>query len=264
MKILITGSLGHIGSHVIPHFMDRYDLKLTDIREGEIGGRPVSAVDITDYDAVLAASQDMDAILHLAITSSAPLVTDHVRFGAKKGEEYLKFNQLSIETNVRGTYHVFEAARQNRVPRVIYGSSLTVLIGAPRYDAISDELPPRPSNFYGVTKLWGEQLGEYFSRVHGLHVCCLRFGTPHPWKSNPLFKNWMKAPVGRRTFVTYADLAAAMMAALEADGPRFGAYTIVSDTPENVFDVSKGSEIGWAPKDFIEADGSVRPMELAL
>ena len=257
MKILITGSLGHIGSRVIPLLPDRFELKLTDIKEGEVAGRPVTVMDIADYESVLTASQGMDAIVHLAIASEREFVTDFSRFYADEGDEYLRFTEQTIETNVRGTYHVFAAARQNKIPRVVYASSLTVYIGAPRYESIHDDLPPRPSNFYGVTKLWGEQLGEYFSRKYGLRVYCLRFGTPHPMLD---YKNSLIAPVGQRTFVSYADLAGSISAALNADGPGFGAYTIVSDTPENNFDLSKAREIGWKPQDFVEADGSVRPL----
>lgn len=260
-KILITGSLGHIGSQVIPLFPDRFDLKLTDINEGMIGERPVHALDITDYDALLEASKGMDAILHLAITSARNIVTDRRKFAAAQGEEYLKFNDSSIDTNVRGTWHVFEAARQNGLSRVVYGSSLTVLIGKPCYPAVNDDLPPRPVNFYGLTKLWGEYLGEFFSRTYGLRTYCLRFGTPYPWLTTDRdFKKWSAmTPVGRRTLVSYADLAGAMTAALKADGPLFGAYTVVSHCPENVFDLSKAAEIGWSPGDFVEADGSIRP-----
>lgn len=258
MKILVTGSLGHIGSRIIPLLPDRFDLKLTDIREGELMGRPVSTLDITDYEAVLAAVQDMDAILHLAIASERDIVTDVARFHADEGDEYIRFNEATIDINIRGTYHIFEAARQNRIPRVVYGSSLTVFIGNPVYESIDDDLPPRPSNFYGVTKLWGEQLGEYFSRKHGLRVYCLRLGTPHPMKDQPLLQQWMKAPIPQWTFVSYDDIAKAVRSALESDGPSFGAYSIVSSIPGSIFNVSKAIEIGWQPQDHIEADGSLR------
>lgn len=261
MKILVTGSLGRIGSRVIPLFPDRFELKLTDIKEGEVNGHPVSVLDITDYNAVLTACQGMDAILHLAITSEGQIVTDVPRFHSDEGDEYLRFNEAAIETNIRGTYHIFEAARQNRVPRVVYGSSLTVFIGSPAYEIIHDDLPPRPSNFYGVTKLWGEQLGEYFSRRHGLTVYCLRFGTPHPMKDAPLLKQWLQAPIHQWTFVSFNDLAGAMRTAIEVEGPQFGAYTIVSAIPGSIFDVSQAAEIGWQPQDRVEVDGSVHPVD---
>lgn len=261
MKVLVTGSLGHIGSRVLPLMAGRFDLTLTDIREGAIAGRRVASLDITDYAAVQEAARGMDAILHLAIASEG-------KYGTHEFDGYLKFNEASIETNVRGTYHIYEAARQNGVPRVVYGSSLTVYLGAPAYEGVNDDLAPRTSNFYAVTKLWGEQLGEYFSRDHGLRVYCLRFGTPHPWAEHPQYLEWLRAPAGRRTLVTYTDLAGAMTAALEAKGPRFGAYTVVSEMNGNAFDFSKGREIGWAPQNAIDEDGAVsrredRPMVAA-
>lgn len=250
MKVLVTGSLGHIGSQVLPLMAGGFDLTLTDIRKGVVAGRSVASLDITDYAAVHEAVRGMDAVLHLAIASEG-------RYRTSEFDGYLKFNEASIETNVRGTYHVYEAARQNGVPRVVYGSSLTVYLGIPAYEMVSDDLAPRTSNFYAVTKLWGEQLGEYFSRNHGLRVYCLRFGTPHPWVDHPQFREWLTAPAGRRTLVTYADLAGAMTAALEAEGPRFGAYTVVSDMDGNAFDFSKGAEIGWTPQNVIDEDGTV-------
>ncbi|HWL52251.1 MAG TPA: NAD(P)-dependent oxidoreductase [Chthoniobacteraceae bacterium] len=263
MKILITGSLGHIASRLVPLFNGRYELKLTDLREGNVAGHPVEPLDITDYQAVVSATRGVDAVLHLAIAQARSFVTDSPRFDAGEGEEYLAFNQASIETNIRGTYHLFEAARGNRVARVVYGSSLTVLIGAPAYPAIHDGLPPRPGNFYGVTKLWGEQLGEFFSRKYGLSVLCLRFGTPHPWRENPQFPKWLAKPARRRTLVTYDDLALSVQAAMETPGPLFGVYTIVSDCPGCEFDFSSAAEIGWQPSQFIEEDGSVRPAPMA-
>lgn len=257
MKVLVTGSLGHIASRVLPLMSDRFDLALTDIREGILAGQRVVSLDITDYAAVQEAAQGMDAILHLAIASEG-------RYRTNEFDEYIKFNQASIEANVRGTYHIYEAALQNRVPRVVYGSSLTIFLGTPAYEMVRDDLAPRTSSFYAVTKLWGEQLGEYFSRSHGLRVYCLRFGTPHPWVEHPKFRDWLTGPVGRRTLVTYADLAGAMMAALEAEGPLFGAYTVVSDTDGNAFDFSKGTEIGWTPQNVIDDGGAVSRREDAL
>lgn len=257
MKVLITGSLGLIGRNVIPSLAKQFDLVLTDIRAGEIDGLPVAAIDVADYEAVLEASRGVDAILHMAIASVRDIVTDVESFDNDEGPEYLKFNEIAIEANVRGTYHIYEAARQNGIGRVVFGSSLTILIGQPRYEAINDDLDPRPSNFYAVTKLWGEQLGEYFSRRHGLRVYCLRFGTPHPQFEVPKYKQWLQAPTGRRTFVTYADLTSAITCALKAEAAQFGAYTIVSGCKDSLYDTSKAAEIGWKSADFCLEDGSV-------
>jgi len=259
MKVLITGSLGRIASQIIPELADDFVLILTDVKSGEVAGLPVSPLDITDYHAVVAATKGVDAILHLAIASQRDIITNKTLFDRDEGEEYLAFNDLTIETNIRGTYHLFEAARRNQVTRVVYGSSLTIYLGSPAYETIHDELPPRPHNFYALSKLWGEQIGEWFSRKHGLRVYCLRFGTPHPQPDVPEFTGWLKNPRAVATFVTYSDLASAMKAALLAEGPRFGAYTIVSAKSGNIFDLSKSIEIHWQPRDFIESDGTITP-----
>ncbi len=260
LKVLIIGAAGNIGSKISLLFPESFELHLADRHAGEIEGRPVKALDITDYDAVLAAMQGMDAVVNLAIASSREIVTDIPLFDSDQGEEYLRFNQVTIDVNVRGAYNIFEAARAAGVKRVVYASSLTVYLGQPAYPEFNDDLPPRPANFYAVTKLFGEQLGEFFSRRHGLQTICLRFGTPHPQPEVDKYEQWLKAPVGRRTFVTYADLARAVQCALTTNGPSFGAYTIVSATDNNAFDLSKGVEIGWQPGDYCHADGSVTPV----
>ncbi len=261
MKVLITGALGHIASRIVPQLVVRHELVLTDLNAGELAGLPVHPVDITDLEAVARISKGVDAVVHLAIASARSIVKDREAFRNDRGECYKRFNEASIEANVRGTYHVFEAARENGVRRVVYGSSLTVLLGTPRYEKVTDDLWPRPSNFYAVTKLWGEQLAEYYARTHGMTIYCLRFGTPHPWKEHPQYAQWVAHPCRDWTFVTYQDLASAVDAALTyQNGPAFGTYTVVSDFPERRFDVSAGAKIGWQPADFVERDGSVRPV----
>lgn len=257
MKVLVTGSLGRIGSQIIPLLADDFELVLTDITAGEVAGLPVSPLDITDYQSVFSAMKGVDSILHLAIASQRNIVTNKPLFERDEGDEYLAFNDLTIETNIRGTYHLFEAARRNQVPRVVYGSSLTIYLGSPAHETFHDDLPARPHNFYALSKLWGEQIGELFSRKHGLRVYCLRLGTPYPQPEVPEFTHWLKNPRALATFVTFSDLAGAMKAALLANGPLYGAYTIVSAKSANIFDLSKSTEIHWQPLDFIEPDGTI-------
>ena len=261
MKVLMTGALGHIASRIVPLLAARHELLLTDLNAGEVAGLPVEPLDITDLEAVTRASKGVDAVVHLAIASARNFVKDRETFRNNQGECYLRFNEASIDVNVRGSYHVYEAAKQNGIGRVVYGSSLTVLLGAPRYEAVADDLRPRPSNFYAVTKLWGEQLAEYYARTHGMTIYCLRFGTPHPWKEHPQYAQWVAHPCRDWTFVTYHDLARAVDAGLTfQNGPAFGTYTVVSDFAGRRFDVSEGAKIGWQPGDFVERDGTVRPV----
>lgn len=264
MKILLTGALGHIATRIVPKLAERFELVLTDLKEGEVAGLPVQPVDIADFEAVQSAMQGVDGVVHLAIASARAIVKDRAAFNQHQGECFQRFNEASIETNVRGTYHLFEAARQNGVQRFVLGSSLTVFLGTPPYERVHDGLPPRPSNFYAVTKLWGENLAEYYSRAFGMTVYCLRFGTPHPWTEHPKYERWVALPQRDWTFVTYDDITRAIEAALGCQsGPQYGAYTVVSDHAENRFDCSKAAEIGWQPLHFVQPDGSLRVLTAA-
>ena len=97
------------------------------------------------------------------------------------------------DTNLVGTYNVFEAARLAGVKRVIFASSGAVITGwekaepyvslaAGRYEGLRDwpmmthETPLRPNGLYGASKAWGEALARQFSDAHGMSMICLRIG----------------------------------------------------------------------------------------
>jgi len=257
-KVLMIGAAGGIGRKIVPLLSPSFDLFLADRKSEVMDGQDVRALDITNLDEVRAAMRGMDAVVHLAIASQCDYITDRANFLRDQGEDYLRFNEAMIDVNVRGTYHVFEAAREAGVKRVIFISSLTIYLGQPRYEAVHDDLPPRPSNIYAVTKLWGEQLGEYFSRRDGTTVYCLRYGDPYPQNIPSKIEAWKKKPPGQLLLVTYEDIAGSIEAALtKQGGPAFGAYTILSACDDPVFDSSKAAEIGWKPKTRCEADGSI-------
>lgn len=261
-KVLLTGAAGRIGSRVAPLLAPVIDLTLTDRTEGEVDGRKVHALDITDYDAVVRAAEGMDAIIHLAIASIRDIVVkDRLLFDLDDGEEYLKFNQTSIDVNMRGTYNLMEAARQKGVKRFILGSSLTVLLGSPRYESFHDGLPARPMNFYAVTKMFCEELGEFFHRRHGLEVFTLRFGTPYPQPEIPKAAAWAKGPAGKRNFVSFRDLAGAIIAATTGPWTRYAPCIIVSEEPGRIYDLSRAQEVlGWQPEDCFDPQGNPLPI----
>jgi len=248
-KILITGASGAIAQRILPFFPADFDLLLTDRQATEIQGRKVHALDITDFSAVQAAMEGVAAIVHLAIASLREVVHDDQLFDADEGTEYLRYNDLAIDVNVRGTYHLFEAAQAAGVKRFVFASSLTILIGLPRHNELHDDLAPRPANFYAVTKMWGENLGEYFSRRHGLTVYCLRFGHPAGQKIAPHNIRKRELNPMPSILVSSEDLAGSVISALTHEGgPAFGIYSIVSNCTDSRIDFSKTQEIGWSPK----------------
>ena len=164
MKILVTGSAGHLGEALMRTLrakqveavgVDVLDSPFTDIR-GSIADRGV----------VDQAMPGITAVLHAA-TLHKPHVVSHSR-------------QDFVDTNVTGTLNLLEAAVENGVSTFIYtsttsafGDALTPPAGAPSA-WITEEITPLPKNIYGVTKVAAEDLCQLFFRNQGLPCLVLR------------------------------------------------------------------------------------------
>ena len=99
-----------------------------------------------------------------------------------------------LSSNIMGSYNVFEASRRVGVKRILYASSVMFSWGYQadepykaikegRYDEVPDdfpiithESPPRPTDPYSASKVWGEGTARYYSDIHGLSCICLRIG----------------------------------------------------------------------------------------
>ena len=159
-NVLVTGSAGMIGTgacralNAQGHSVVGFDIRETpDVDESVVG-------DITDRDALDDAMSGVTTVVHLgAIPNEADFV------------------EKLVPNNVIGLHHVFEAAAQSGVRRLIYASSGQVVSGHIRSGVtIRLEDGPAPVNHYGLLKLWGEQLGEMMWRQHGLSFIGIRFG----------------------------------------------------------------------------------------
>lgn len=231
----MTGAAGHVGSRLVPLLSERFPLRLTDLGPGEVGGLPVEAVDLLDLPAVVEAFRGATAVVHSAIAS----------WGRCSLEEY---EQRMLEVNIKGAYHVFEAARLLGIAQVVYISSLTVAKGHGHASDLCVSRGPKPVNLYACTKLFGEQVGELYSRIHGLHVINLRLGQPYPL-GIAQEEEWRKDPVARSAFVTFPDIARAVECALKATDVKMGTYNVVSRSSPPLIDSSGGKEIGFEPRD---------------
>ena len=106
MKVLVTGATGEVAKGVIPELERQFDLRFLDLDPG-MDSRFVQA-DIRTLDArLISAFQGMDAVIHMAFA------TGHTGTYEDDG-----FNDLRFDVNVKGTWHVFEAARRAHITRV--------------------------------------------------------------------------------------------------------------------------------------------------
>ncbi|MDG7020231.1 MAG: NAD-dependent epimerase/dehydratase family protein [Nitrososphaerota archaeon] len=167
-KVLVTGSAGQIGAELVPHLRSFYgDANVVAAVHKAAGppslnDGPVITLDTDDPDAVASAVRDTgaDTVYHLAALLSAT------------GE---KDPQLAWKVNMDGLRNVLEASRKGGVSRVFWPSSIGAFgPDAPRKDA-PQNAPLNPTTIYGVTKVAGELLCNYYFVKYGLDVRCLRY-----------------------------------------------------------------------------------------
>lgn len=167
-RILVTGGLGQIGSEVIPELRRRYgedQVVATDIRVRQPGAEPPEGLfehlDCTDGAAIqeIVRRYEISAIYHLAALLSAV------------AEEK---PQVAWQLNMVGLYHVLEVARMYGCA-VFFPSSIGAFgPGTPR-DATPQDTIQRPNTMYGVTKVAGELLCDYYAQHFAVDARGLRF-----------------------------------------------------------------------------------------
>ena len=165
MKILVTGAFGQIGSELVPALRARHgrDNVLASGRRLPAGAEsPAAVLDVTNPQSLEATvtKQRTQIIYHLAAVLSAV------------GEQN---PQRAWRVNMDGLYNVLEVARRHNVARVFWPSSIAVY--GP--DAPRDEAPQttalRPTTMYGVSKVAGELLCDYYANKFGLDVRGVRY-----------------------------------------------------------------------------------------
>jgi nucleoside-diphosphate-sugar epimerase len=166
-----------------------------------------------------------------------------------------------LPNNIVGTYHVFEAARQAGVTRVIYASSNHAAgFAVTESTPVGPDAPVRPDSLYGVTKCYGEALGRFYHDRYGLQVICLRIGTCHGGDDLADQRQRMHAavarggsfPYGPRQYVSMwlhpEDMSQLVHKSLETDCP-FGIYYGISGNTPAAFDLSATRrELGYDPR----------------
>jgi len=164
MRILITGSAGHLGEALMRTLQNsQHDAIGLDVKTSLFTQRVGS---ITDRGFVKECMHGVDAVIHSA-TLHKPHIATHSR-------------QDFVDTNVTGTLNLLEEAVSAGVTSFIYtsttsafGRALTPLEGAPAA-WITEEVAPVPKNIYGVTKVAAESLCELIQHKTGLPCLVLR------------------------------------------------------------------------------------------
>ncbi|MCD4498918.1 NAD-dependent 4,6-dehydratase LegB [Chromobacterium vaccinii] len=182
-KILVTGADGFIGSHLVEHLVRQgadvrafvyynsfnswgwLDQSPEDIRRSF----EVFAGDIRDPHGVRTAMQGCDVVLHLAALIAIP-------YSYHSPDTY-------IDTNVKGTLNVVQAARELGVERVVHTSTSEVY-GTARFVPITEEHPLQGQSPYSASKIGADQIAQSFFLSFETPVTTIRpFNTYGPRQS---------------------------------------------------------------------------------
>ncbi len=228
MRVLVTGSSGHLGEALVRVLRDEgHEVLGVDLLPSAF----TSAVgSIVDRPFVKSCVAGCDAVLHAA-TLHKPHVATHAA-------------QDFVDTNVTGTLNLLEEAGSAGVRAFVFtsttstfGDALTPAGGEPAA-WITEDVVPRPRNIYGVTKLAAENLCELFHRKYGLPTIMLRTSRFFLEKDDrreirEAFDD-DNAKVNEYLFrrVDLADVVAAHLAAMsQAQRVGFGRYIVSATSP---------------------------------
>jgi UDP-glucose 4-epimerase len=213
VKVLVTGGAGFIGSHVVdklrdaghgPRILDLVPSAYHDDVETVLG-------DLCDGNVTRAALDGCDVVVHLAALADV--------------DEVAKDPGRTDEVNVRGTQVLLECARDARVGRFVYASTIWVYGDASGPEAVDEDAPlGLPRHFYTATKIAGEMYTASYGELYDLEWTILRFGIPY-------------GPRARPTAVVPAFTAKALAGqplTIAGDGTQSRRFVYVEDLAEGV------------------------------
>ena len=231
--VLLTGASGNLGRVLARELAAQgYALRLTDLTpfpDDLPPGAEFTRADLNDDPTILRLAEGCGAILH---------------FGGASTD--LPFETV-LGPNLRGLYHIYEAARREGA-RVLFASS-NHSIGfherpagnAAKLDA---DCEFRPDSFYGLSKAYGELMGRLYWDKHGVENLNVRIGSSFP------------EPIDARmlaTWLSFGDLSRLCDRFIGAERVGHAVVWGASDNPDTFWGEDHRDRIGWAPQDSAEA-----------
>ena len=242
--VLMTGANGVIGTLLHRELEKAYTLRLLALQP--IAETETIIADVGDLPALLQACKGVDSIIHLAARTSTRSPWADV-----------------LHSNIVGTYNVFEAARQCGVKQVIYAST-NHTVGMYESDTapeiyqtglpfLDHRIPVRPDSLYGVSKCFGETLGQYYADVHGLKVICLRIGFVHPqdtpYPAVVAESRWRLAAL----WLSHRDTVQLFERSLRAEEVSFALVYGISNNQPHFYDLEHARDVlGYVPQDGVQ------------
>ncbi len=183
MRILVTGGAGFIGSNLSESLVSMPEVQKVRVLDNLSTGslKNLESLnenskfefvegDIRDYDTCLKACDGMDLVSHQAALGSVPRsINDPI---------------TTNDVNISGTLHVFTAAKENKIKRVVYAASSSTYGDHPGLPKVEDKIG-NPLSPYAVTKYVNELYAKVYANTYNMELIGLRYFNVFGPRQNP-------------------------------------------------------------------------------
>ena len=252
INVGITGASGHIGITLTEGLPSSYKLTLfhnkREIKPELARKHKTVKVDFSKSEQVQGVFEGLDAVIHLAADPLTEASWESV-----------------LHNNIIATYNVFEEAVRAGVLKIVFASTnhtqhdhagktpMTIdRFYIPTMGCVKLSDSPAPDSYYGISKLFGENMGWYYSRRHGVQFISLRIGSTFPKDDPSIWKGTEREDHARAIFLSKRDCVEAFARALAVNTDFLLAYAI-SNNDHRWFDLTETKEkLGFYPQDNAE------------
>jgi len=227
-KILVTGASGHLGGMLFRSLanLGYKNIVGTDLKKKNIEKNQKFILgNLKNFKAIIKMTKSVHAIVH---------------FGAIPVED-TQFNIL--QNNIIGTYNLFEAARINKVKRIIFASSNHAIGFHRRKTKLNQFSTQRPDSHYGLSKAFGEDLSRFYADKFNIKSMCIRIGS------------CLRVPKDRRhlsTWISYNDLTQLVDIGIKHHAVHNEIVYGASKNKKSWWNNSRAYQLGYKPKDSVD------------
>jgi uronate dehydrogenase len=228
-RLLLTGAAGGLGQVLRERLRPFADvLRVSDIASlapAQGTFEEVAPCNLADKAAVDALVAGCHAVVHLGgVSVERP------------------FEEI-LEANIKGVFHLYEAARRHGVKRIVFASSNHVIGFYRQSERLDAHVARRPDGYYGLSKSFGEDVAQFYFDRWGIETVSIRIGSSFPEPANRRMMS---------TWLSYRDLTSLVEKSLFT--PDVGHLVVygVSANRNVWWDNSAAARLGFVPQDSSE------------
>ena len=224
-NILLTGAAGALGEQLRETLSQKCNLLRISDRinlEKKFENEEIEIADLSSPESMLKLTKDIDCVIHM-------------------GGQSIEGSWNDVQnSNIIGIYNLYEGCRKNNVKRVVWASSVHTVGFYPRSEVIDNKVKPRPDSNYGISKVFGESLAQYYWDKYKLETVSIRiYSCVDEPKDHRMLSTWL----------SYNDLRSLVISCINTSNVQHSIIFGVSDNDSILVDNKYAKHIPYNPKD---------------